>query len=68
MIKIIIPTVIVMAFFVACGNAPAKRIAQCERHGEKDGVCAAQEWDFDMDSPYSDSDLSNLAGRVKAQE
>ncbi|WP_151995634.1 hypothetical protein [Buttiauxella massiliensis] len=68
MIKFMVPAVIAVAFFVACGNAPAKRIAQCENHGKSDGACVAQEWDFSMESPFPDNDLSTLAGLVTAQK
>jgi len=68
MIKLIIPGVAVVAFFMACGNAPAKRIAECEHLGSRDGVCAAQEWDFTMESPFPDNNLSTLASLVNSQE
>ncbi|WP_034455913.1 hypothetical protein [Buttiauxella noackiae] len=68
MIKFLIPGFIVVAFIAACSTAPAKRIAECENHGERAGVCAAHEWDFDMESPYPDNNLSVLASRVTAQK
>ncbi|WMY72603.1 hypothetical protein RHD99_14055 [Buttiauxella selenatireducens] len=64
MIKLIIPSVIVVAFSLACANGPAKRIAACEHQGESDGVCAAHEWNFAMETPFPDNDLSTLAQRV----
>lgn len=67
MMKFIIPGVVVVGFLLACGNAPAKRIAQCESQGGIDGMCAAHEWDFSMDSPFPDTDLSTLASRATAQ-
>ncbi|MCS3602806.1 hypothetical protein M2371_002015 [Buttiauxella sp. BIGb0471] len=68
MIKWFIPGVVVVAFLLVCGNAPAKRIAQCENQGGSDGICAAHEWDFAMESPFSDNDLSALASRVNTQK
>lgn len=68
MIKLVIPGFIVVAFLAACANAPAKRIAECENLGEKEGVCAAHEWDFAMESPFPDSNLSILANRVTARK
>ncbi|WBM68993.1 hypothetical protein OH773_12365 [Buttiauxella sp. WJP83] len=64
MIKLIIPSVIVVVFLLACANAPAKRIAACEDQGGSDGICAAHEWNFAMESPFPESDLSTLAQRV----
>ena len=68
MIKLMIPGVIVVVFLLACAHSPAKRIAACENHGGSDGVCAAHEWDFSMESPFPDNDLSTLASRVTAQK
>ncbi len=68
MIKLVIPGFIVVAFLAACANAPAKRIAECENQGEREGVCAAHEWDFAMESPFPDSNLSILANRITEQK
>ena len=64
MIKLIIPSVIVVAFLLACANGPAKRIAACEHQGGSNGICTAHEWNFAMESPFPDNDLSTLAQRV----
>lgn len=68
MIKLVIPGIITVAFFAACVNAPAQRIAECENHGESDGVCVAHEWNFDMESPFSATDLSTQVSHVIVQK